>query len=103
MTLGLALIFEIFKTLLVLAYFFTSNSSTETNSGIHQTACRSRCLIINNYYSSFCYVILALSSAVTNPPKKTLISMTFQALKMKLFKNSMTFQVYHFLTKKFSI
>ena len=42
MTLGLAVTFQNFKTLLVLAYFFyVSETSTETNSGIHQSACRS--------------------------------------------------------------
>ena len=46
MTLGLAVTFQNFKTLLVLAYFFyVSETSTETNSGIHQSACRSFGLI----------------------------------------------------------
>ena len=47
MTLGLAVTFQNFKTLLVLAYFFyvSETVSTETNSGIHQSACRSCGLI----------------------------------------------------------
>ena len=56
-------------------------------------------------YSSLLYIILALSSALTNLPNKTLIllfitfkdqkvnSMNFQALQMK-FLNSITLQVF---------
>ena len=49
-------------------------------------------------YSSLLYIILALSSVVTNLPNKTFkdqnYSMTLQALKTK-FWNSMTLQVFH--------
>ena len=53
-------------------------------------------------YFSVSYFVLALSSAVTNLPKKTLTfhndqllnSMTFWTWKMK-FVNSMTFTVFH--------
>ena len=51
-TCALAVFFEKFKTSLVLPHFFTLNSSTETNSGIHQNACRSRSLISLLYLTS---------------------------------------------------
>ena len=46
-----------FKTLLALAHLLTLNNSTETNSGIHQNACRSRCLISPLYLHYPCFVI----------------------------------------------
>ena len=57
--------------------------------------------VLFNYFS-ICYFVLALSSAVTNLPNKTLTfhndrllnSMTFWTWKMK-FVNSMTFTVFH--------
>ena len=76
------------------------SSSMSTNSGVHHNACHLQCLITPLYL----YIVLAMSSAVTNLPNKTSIfhdfqgpqlnSMTFQVWKMK-FLNSMTFQVFH--------
>ena len=37
------------KPFLALGYFLTLNSSTDTNSGVHQNACRLRCLITPLY------------------------------------------------------
>ena len=59
-----------FKTFLALAYFLTFNSSKDTNSGVHQKACGS--------HFSLSYIVLALSSTVTNLPNKTLIFDDFQ-------------------------
>ena len=42
------------------------------------------------------YLVLALSSRVTNLPNKTLNFQTFQAWEMR-FLNSMTFQIFHYL------
>ena len=62
--------------------------------------------VLFNYYS-LSYIILALSSAVTNLPNKTLIFHDFQGQKMKFhdfpalktkFLNSMTFQPLFFMT-----
>ena len=75
MTFGLAVFFEKFETSLVLPYFFTLNSSTETNSGIHQNFTFT---LFN--FSSLSYVTLALSSAVTNLPNKTIIFHDFHSL-----------------------
>ena len=72
MTLGLAVIFEIFKTLLVLAYIFYLEQFNR-NKLWYPPKCVPFALF---NYSSLSYVILALSPAVTNLPNKTL--MTFQ-------------------------
>ena len=62
-TLGLAVSFKNSKTFLVLQYFLTLNSSTDTNSGIHQKCVR----FVFNYSSlSYNYMFLAFSSAVSN-------------------------------------
>ena len=71
----------------------------------HKLWCLPNCVPFALFnYSSLSYIVLALSSAVTKLPNKTLIfhnfkdrrlnSMTFQAWKME-FLNSMTFQVFH--------
>ena len=49
MTLGLAVTFKNFQNFTRFSIFFTINSSTDTNSGIHQNACRSRRLITPLY------------------------------------------------------
>ena len=62
-TLGLAVSFKNSKTFLVLQYFLTLNSSTDTNSGIHQKCVR----FVFNYSSlSYNYMVLTFSSAVSN-------------------------------------
>ena len=100
-TLGLVVSFKTLQNFPYFGVFLTIKSSTDTNSGVHQNACRLRCLIFN---SSLSYIDLALSYAETKLTKKTLIfhvfqgSMTFQACKIK-FLNSMTFQVFHDLYK----
>ena len=48
-TLGLAVTLIFFRTFPVLGYFWTLNSSTDTNSGVHQNACRSPCSITSLY------------------------------------------------------
>ena len=48
-TLGLAFTFKNFRTLLILGYFWSLHSSTDTNSGVHQNACRSRSSIASLY------------------------------------------------------
>ena len=45
---------------LVLGYFSTLNSSTDTNSGVHQNTCRLHCLI-TPLYTIVSYTVLALS------------------------------------------
>ena len=99
-TIGLATSFKKSKTFLVLDYFLTLNSSTGTNSGVNQNACCLRCLISPLYL----YIVLALSSAVTNLSHKTLIFHDFQGPTIKFHDfpgleneilNSMTFQVFH--------
>ena len=40
---------KMFKTFHVSGYFLTLNSSTDTNSGVHQNVCLSRCLITPLY------------------------------------------------------
>ena len=47
--LGLAVSFKNTKPLLVVELFLTLKSSTDTNSGVHQNACRLRCLITPLY------------------------------------------------------
>ena len=66
---------KMFKTFLTLGYFLTFNSSKDTNSGVHQKACCSR--------FSLSYIVLALSSTVTNLPNKTLIFHDFQQPTIK--------------------
>ena len=76
---GLAVSFKNSKTFLVLEYFLTLNSSTDTNSGIHQ-----KCVLLalfNN--SSLSYIVPALSSAVTNLSHKPLIFHDFQGPTIK--------------------
>ena len=48
-TLGLAGTLKNVWIFLFLGYFCTLNSSTDTNSGVHQNACRSRCSITSPY------------------------------------------------------
>ena len=60
-TLGLAVSFKNSNPKLVLERFLTLNSSTDTNSGLHQDACRLRCLI-----TPLSYIVLALRSVVNN-------------------------------------
>ena len=71
-----------FTVFLVWGYFLTFNSSTDTNSGVHQNAC---CLgsIITPFYLQF--IVLALSPAVTNLPNKTLIFHDSQGPTIKFF------------------
>ena len=69
MTLGLAVIFKNFENFTCFSLFFTLNSSPETNSGIHQNACRSRCLITPLY--------LTLSLLCHPWPTRTLYYLTF--------------------------
>ena len=56
-TFGLAVSFKNPKPLLVLEHFLTLNSTTDTNSGVHQNECR---------YSSLSNIVLAFLSAVNN-------------------------------------
>ena len=58
--------------------FLTLNSSTDTNSGVHLNVCHLRCLI-----TSLSYIVLALSSSVTNLPNKTKIFHEFQGPTIK--------------------
>ena len=80
MTLGLAVIFKNFENFTCFSLFFTLNSSTETNSGIHQNVCRSRCLFIPLYLT----IVLALLSAATYLPNKTLIFHDSPGLENKI-------------------
>ena len=67
------------KTFLVLAYFFTLNSSTDTNSDVNQNYVPFALL---NFPSLF-YTVFALSPAVTNLSNKTLIFHDFQGPTIK--------------------
>ena len=83
MTLGLAVTFKNYQNFTCSkTHFLTPNSSTETNSGIHQNGCRSHCLITPLYLT---IIILALSSVVTNLPNKTLIFHDLQGQKIIKF------------------
>ena len=92
------LLLQIFEAFLF-SVLLTLNSSTDTNSGVHLNVRHLRCSI-----TSLSYIVLALSSSVTNLPNRTKIVMTFkdrqlnfmtfQAWKTK-FLNSMTFQIFH--------
>ena len=98
--LGLATSVKNSKPLFVLEHFLTLNSSTDTNSGVHQNACHLRCLTISLYLTSSWPCI----SAVNNLSNRTLIFHDFQGPTIKFhdfpglemeFVNSMTFQVFH--------
>ena len=95
MTLGLAVTFENFQTFTCLSIFLSLNSSTET------TWCPPKCVPFAPFnYSSLSYIILALSSAATNLPNKTLIFHDFLEPKLKTKRlHSLTFQVFHDLYK----
>ena len=74
-----AVSFKKSKTFPCFRLFATLNSSTDTNTGVHQNACRLRRLI-----TLFClYIVLALSSAVTNLSHKTFIFHDFQGPTIK--------------------
>ena len=98
-TIGLAVTFTNLRTFLALEYFLTLNSWTDTNSGVHQNACRLRCLItLYLTLSLLCHLKSLtyqrkLQFSMTFKDQQ-LNSMTFQAWKIK-FLNSMTFQVFH--------
>ena len=100
-TLGVAVSFKNSKSVLTFEHFFTLNSSTDTNSGIHQNACRLPCLITPLY---LIIIVFALSTAVNNLSNKTSIFHDFQGPTIKFhdfpgleikFLNSMTLQVFH--------
>ena len=98
-TLGLAVCFKTSKTFPFLDYFLTLNSSTDTNSGVYQNACRLRCLMTHLYLTlslprlqELLYQA-KLKFSMTFKDRQ-LNSMTLQAWKMKLLI-SMTFQVFH--------
>ena len=55
-----------------------------TNSGVHQNACRLRCLITPVYL----YIVLTLSCAVTKLTHKTLIFHDFQGSTILIWKGS---------------
>ena len=95
MTLGLAVTFENFQTFTCLSIFLSLNSSTET------TWSPPKCAPFAPFnYFSLSYIILALSSAVTYLPNKTLIFHDFQEPKLKTKRlHSLTFQVFHDLHK----
>ena len=59
-------------------YFLTLNSSTDTNSGIHQ-----KCVPFAFNYSSLSYIVLAFSPAVSNLSNKTLIFYDFHGSTIK--------------------
>ena len=73
-TLGLAVTLKNWKTFLVLGYFWTLNSSTNTNSGVPQNVLYLGCLKTPFY---------AFSSAVTNLSNKILIFHDFQGPTIK--------------------
>ena len=67
------------KPFLVLEYFLTLNSSTSTNSDVHENASPLRCLITPLNL----YIVLALSSVVNNLSHKALIFHYFQGPTIK--------------------
>ena len=71
MTLGLAVTFKYFQ------------SSTKTNSGIHQNACGSRCSIAPLYLKLSLPCQLLFAATTGNLPNKTLIFHEFQGPKIK--------------------
>ena len=73
-TLGLAVTLNNFKNFPVLGYFWTLNSSTNTNSGVPQNVFHLGCLKTPFY---------AFSSAVTNLSNKILIFHDFQGPTIK--------------------
>ena len=76
---GLAVSFKNSKTFLVLEYFLTLNSSTDTNYGVHK-----KCMPFALFnYSSLSYIALAFSSAVSNLSNNTLIFYDFQGSTIK--------------------
>ena len=79
MTFGLAVFFEKFETSLVLPYFFYLKQFNE-NKVWYPPKCVPFTLF---NFSSLSYVTLALSSAVTNLPNKTIIFHDFQRLTIK--------------------
>ena len=92
--------------------FSTLNSSTDTNSGVHQSTCHLRCLIL--LLSTLLYLTLSLPcpSAVTDLSNKSLIFHDFQGATIKFhdfpfLENeilySMTFQVFHNLCEPWII
>ena len=99
MTLGLAVIFEYFKKFPCFTVFLVL-----TQFNRRKLWCPIKSIPFN--YSSLSYIVLTLTSAVSNLSDITLIfhdlpcptikyySMTFQAWKMKIF-NFITFQVFH--------
>ena len=99
MTLGWAVTFENFQNFPLFSLFFDLKQFNK-----NKLRYPPKCVLFALFnYSSLTYIFLALSSAVTYLPAKTLIfhdfqgpklnSVTFQALKMK-FLDSMTFQVF---------
>ena len=70
---------KIQNPLLVLEYFLTFNSSSD-NSGVHQNVCRLSCRLITPL---FLYIVLALSSPITNLSHKILIFHDFQGPTVK--------------------
>ena len=104
MTLGLAATFKSFQTFPCCKVFLTFNSSTDTNSGVHKNACRSRYLITPLCLTLPLLLSSEVSREVANQPHKTLIFHDFQGPTIKFhdlpgrkmkFLNSMTFQVFH--------
>jgi len=76
MTLGLDVTLKIFKTLLVLAYFFTQFNR-------NKPWYPQKCVPFELFnYSSLSFIILALSSVVTKLPNKTLIFHDFKGPKI---------------------
>ena len=77
---GLAVSFKNSKTFFVVEYFLTSNSSKKTQT----LASTKKCVMFALFdYSSLSYIVLALSSAVTNLSNKTLIFLDFQGPTIK--------------------
>ena len=100
-TLGVPVSFKNSKRILAFEHFFTLNSSTDTNSGIHQNACRLPCLTTPLY---LLIIVFALSTAVNNLSNKTSIFHDFQGPTIKFhdfpgleikFLNSMALQGFH--------
>ena len=73
------LLSKFFKLFLVLGYFSTLNSSTDTKTGGRQNARR---LLLFNYFS-LSYISHASSSAVTKLPNKTSTFHDFQETTIK--------------------